>query len=45
VGNMAAWHLSKEKELLKVDSSVSIYDVKSFDGLGFCIIQGVVVVG
>ena len=39
VGFMA-WHLSKEKVLLKVNSSVSIYDVKSFDGLGFCIIQG-----
>jgi len=38
---MAAWHLSKENELLKVNSSVSIYDVKFFDGLGFCIIQGV----
>ena len=37
---MAASHLSKEKVLLKVNSAVSIYDVKSFDGLGFCIIQG-----
>jgi hypothetical protein len=37
---MAAWHLSKEKVLLKVNSSVSLCDVEGFDGLGVCIIQG-----
>jgi len=32
---MAVWDFSKEKLNLEANSSVSVYDVSRFDGLGF----------